>query len=1174
MPYIGNTIRAADDYRLIDDISSGFNGSTTSFALQVAGSAPVPFPKSPQQVLISVNGVIQEPDPTGASGFNLVGTNIVFSSAPTNGHAFFGIIYATADYLNAGGNFPSGSLGAPSITFIGDENSGLYRKSGGSVGFVSDATEIANFDSNGITISSGSLIIPDSIIHNGDTNTKIRFSGADTVSVETAGTQRLEVASDGKINFGSVARVEADGVFKAAHGDASTPSYNFLNDNDNGMFRVTTNTIGFSTAGTERLRVDSSGNVGIGETSPAANLHVKEGDSGTTPDSNRDTLFIENNGNSGLTIGTPNSNSAYVAFADPEDDNAGQIIYRHASNSMSFFTAGSEVIRIDSSGRLLIGTTTEGHSNADDLTVNNSANCGITIRSGSSSDGNIFFSDATSGNGETKGVIKYKHADDALVFNSNGNERFRLDSSGRFLLGHNSDIGYGFRSQLVGTDGNTSSQAQIRFTNSASGPTFILAKSRNGTPGSKTIVNNNDNLGEIQFRGDDGVDYFGIAASIKTQIDGTPGAGDLPGRLVFSTTADGSDSATERMRISQSGDIAVNFDGSSQTGVFQIADGSASAPGLTFWADGAKDTGIFRSGANTLNLSTAGSERMRIDADGDVLVGLTSALSTQAGSIQAAGPIIAKSYINAHTSNAAVLQYISNKAVLRAYGATSGSGILQFNVGGGGDATDSEAMRIDSSGKVGIGTTSPLSALAVSRASGDTIVELNRSNTNVSGNVGCINFTASDGHSVGSIGMLGDGDDQGGDIVFRTTSAAADNSPFNAATPEVMRINSLGRVGIGEQSPAHKLHISADESTTIAYFDTALGGRGLKINTFVSGSAASAGVEFEAPAGANKSAFVFKGASEFMRIDTAGRLLIGTNSGTSHAISSTNNPKLQVESASSADYGRGSFVYNGNDGVGPGIYFAKSRGTSIGSNTIAANGDQAGGFFFHAADGTDKNSRVASIVCNIDGAPGSNDTPGRLVFNTTADGGSATTERMRIDSSGNILIGRTSAGNTGNGHTIRGSDSVILSRNATGETLQVCRNSNNGDFVQFRSGDSGNASSIGEISKSGGNVVYGGTSDYRLKENQVAISDGITRLKLLKPIRFNFKSHPSETVDGFFAHEVTPAVPEAVVGDKDDSSRMQSLDQSKLVPLLTAALQETIAKIETLETKVAALEAA
>ena len=137
------------------------------------------------------NGVIQEPDPTGASGFNLVGTNIVFSSAPTNGHAFFGIIYATADYLNAGGNFPAGSLGAPSITFIGDENTGLFRKSGGSVGFVSDATEIANFDSNGITISSGNIIIPDSIIHNGDPNTKIRFPTADKIQFETGGAERL-----------------------------------------------------------------------------------------------------------------------------------------------------------------------------------------------------------------------------------------------------------------------------------------------------------------------------------------------------------------------------------------------------------------------------------------------------------------------------------------------------------------------------------------------------------------------------------------------------------------------------------------------------------------------------------------------------------------------------------------------------------------------------------------------------------------------------------------------------------------------------------------------------------------------------------------------------------------------------------------------------------------------
>jgi len=70
--------------------------------------------------------------------------------------------------------------------------------------------------------------------------------------------------------------------------------------------------------------------------------------------------------------------------------------------------------------------------------------------------------------------------------------------------------------------------------------------------------------------------------------------------------------------------------------------------------------------------------------------------------------------------------------------------------------------------------------------------------------------------------------------------------------------------------------------------------------------------------------------------------------------------------------------------------------------------------------------------------------------------------------------------------------------------------------------------------------------------------------------RFNFKNKKDVTVDGFFAHEVT-AVPEAVIGEKD-GAEMQQIDQSKLVPLLVASLQEAIAKIETLETEVAALK--
>ena len=156
--------------------------------------------------------------------------------------------------------------------------------------------------------------------------------------------------------------------------------------------------------------------------------------------------------------------------------------------------------------------------------------------------------------------------------------------------------------------------------------------------------------------------------------------------------------------------------------------------------------------------------------------------------------------------------------------------------------------------------------------------------------------------------------------------------------------------------------------------------------------------------------------------------------------------------------------------------------------------------------------------------------------------------------------------------------------------------SGNSVLMQFR-----------EVNTIGGSIVFtnGGTStayvtssDYRLKENVVTLTDAITRLKTLKPYRFNFIKTPDTTVDGFLAHEVT-AVPEAVTGEKDAMRKIkytesdelpegknvgdfkeystteidpQGVDYAKLTPLLTAALQEAITKIETLEAEVAALK--
>ena len=151
--YIGNDLQIAHpSYKIIDDISSGFNGSTTSFALQVSGATPVPFPISTQQVMISVNGVVQEPDPNGSAGFKLLGSNIVFSSAPANGHAFFGVINAGADYVTAGSEFPDGSATAPSFTFESDLDTGWYRSSAGAVSFTSNGVQKVTFDGNGLNV--------------------------------------------------------------------------------------------------------------------------------------------------------------------------------------------------------------------------------------------------------------------------------------------------------------------------------------------------------------------------------------------------------------------------------------------------------------------------------------------------------------------------------------------------------------------------------------------------------------------------------------------------------------------------------------------------------------------------------------------------------------------------------------------------------------------------------------------------------------------------------------------------------------------------------------------------------------------------------------------------------------------------------------------------------------
>jgi len=190
--------------------------------------------------------------------------------------------------------------------------------------------------------------------------------------------------------------------------------------------------------------------------------------------------------------------------------------------------------------------------------------------------------------------------------------------------------------------------------------------------------------------------------------------------------------------------------------------------------------------------------------------------------------------------------------------------------------------------------------------------------------------------------------------------------------------------------------------------------------------------------------------------------------------------------------------------------------------------------------------------------------------------GVGASERMRIDSSGKVLINEQNRWR-GSGQismSLSSDDGISIKTPYAG--LIVRKSSYTNNYLCLWENNSG--SIIGSITTNGSSTSYVTTSDYRLKENITEITDGINRVKQLNPSRFNFISDPDKIVDGFIAHEVSDIVPEAISGEKDavnedGSINPQGIDQSKLVPLLTAALQESIALIESQQSQIDALTA-
>jgi hypothetical protein len=664
-----------------------------------------------------------------------------------------------------------------------------------------------------------------------------------------------------------------------------------------------------------------------------------------------------------------------ISFVDDTDTG----IYSPNANQVALATSGTGRLFVDSSGRVGIGNaspssnglvtiteTTNARLYLTDSTLGNAY--GAQLRGYGTSSLGAFAELGVVDNNDYKKAITITQQAQSVIFNTGTDERMRIDRSGRLLVGTSSSRsqqGIQSLAQVEHTD-YTGLSLVVNNTDDNTCPIILIGKSKGSTNGSSTVVSTNSRLGVISFQGADGTDIESAAATIECRVDGNPGANDMPGRLEFRTTADGATSATERMRIDSSGRVGI---------------GTSSPEGA----------GLDLSSSRTTNYNSSTDQRSlahiiaRNESDG---ANRFSSISLVNG-----GSTQTEASINLIQAG----NYIGNLAFKMRTGSSSWA----------------ERMRIDSSGRLLVGKTSGLgeSKFQIQGTTssvnewGGLFLSRGLSNTAINTNfyLGELLFGGSEG-SVGAIIRATADDswaasDYPGRLIFFTT-------PDSASDPvERMRIDSSGNVGIGTTSPTQPLDVVGWVKTSTGLLGTTgrvtTGSGGITIST----GATDNPIIFQGgPGGANV---------ERMRIDTSGRLLVGTSSAV--AIGGESNPKLQLVDASATSASWFNLARFANSPGAAAIQFGKSRGATVGDYTVVQSGDTLGSISFAGADGTDLGSYAAQIKAEVDGTPGSNDMPGRLVFSTTADGASSPTERMRIESNGRIKLATTTIYNSSNG---------------------------------------------------------------------------------------------------------------------------------------------------------------
>ncbi len=751
----------------------------------------------------------------------------------------------------------------------------------------------------------------------------------------------------------------------------------------------------------------------------------------------------------------------------------GASISQHANNTLSLGTGGDERARLDSSGNLIIGST--------------SANAKLHLASGSST----AVGDATNPALQVGGTTNYRLA--AYTSNEQG-----------IIANKNGDDGIAFHTK-TGTAAGAFGEA-VRIT--SVGDVGIGTDTMNAP---LTVVNN-DNAGYIaSFRQKHASNSAQIIIDSPSDSNVRPTSIDLAqagtvkwslGQAYASTSSQAFHIATSSLQANENGSKLI-ITTSGNTGIGTI------------------------NPSKTLTLFGASSSSFRISKSGVLAYDHTFDGST---------------YTIANNNGSAGIPIVLGTK-------TAGA----------------ESVRIDANGRVMIGNTDAGNLYA----GGDDFIvgtggATNQGMTIYTGNAqqGIIAFA--DGTSGGSQQYAG----------YQIYDHNVDAMLFATQATERVRITGVGSFGVGSSSSTEAM-IHLDQNVSTAYDASATDAQRGSTATLLVSNANGTDNSFAQIAFRNDdSNESYARIAAVKRSTNSSHLVFVTEHGGTPQESMRINSDgfIGVGGGTPASNPRGQFVINSEKNA---LTNANCNDPHhfhfVLKNDNDTNGE-AIGMCFSASSTVDRVG--AAIIHNREG-PGS---VGDMRFYTCGTEGQ-TTEAMRINSLFQLLVGSTGVGGGSGGVRLQNPD---VGSCRFGTTI----GSGTKTLIQFIS-NSGNTI-VGSISVTTSGTTYAVSSDYRLKENESAISDGITRLKQLKPYRFNFKSDPSVTVDGFFAHEVSSIVPEAITGTKDAIAGQddvdqgiadaigepiyQGIDQAKLVPLLTAALQEAITKIETLETKVAALE--